>query len=383
MNLLKGQKIKLSQLSTSHQLTLTLSASLPGSTVDISCFGVDSQNKLSDDRYFIFYNQLTSPEGAISMTAGNQSTTFALDLSRLPSSIHKLVITLAADGPATMQSLTRGTMTLADAQQTLAQFDFDGSQFTQEKALILAEVYLKDGLWRLSVVASGFNGGLSALLAHFGGEEITPQPEPPTPSAPAPAPSGPVNLKKQGDSHKINLTKNNGTLHVNLNWQTGLGGLKGVLGGGGAIDLDLACMYRLKDGQASVIQALGRSFGAKDLPPYIMLDQDDRTGASTGGENMWFYRPELIDFAVVFAYIYDGTPNWKNTGATVTLKQQGSPDIVIQIDNHNKRDRFCVIASLTGTNGQLEVRREEKFFPGHREVDQAYGFGFQWRAARK
>ncbi len=383
MDLQKGQKIKLSQLSSLPQFTLTLSASLPGSTVDISCFGVDSQDKLSDDRYFIFYNQPTSPEGAISMTAGNQSTTFAFDLSRLPSSIHKLVITLAADGPATMQSLTQGTMSLAAAQQTLAQFAFDGSQFTQEKALILAEIYLKDGTWRLSVVASGFNGGLSALLAHFGGEEIAPSTQAPAPSAPSQVHSGPVNLKKQGDSHSINLAKNSSTLHVNLNWQTGLGGLKGVLGGGSAIDLDLACMYRLKDGQASVIQALGNSFGAKDRPPYILLDQDDRTGASTNGENMWFYRPELLDFAVVFAYIYDGTPNWKNTGAVVTLKQQGSPDIVIQIDNRNTRDRFCVIASLTGSNGQLQVRREEKFFPGHREVDQAYGFGFLWRTARK
>lgn len=47
------------------------------------------------------------------------------------------------------------------------------------------------------------------------------------------------------------------------------------------------------------------------------------------------------------------------------------------------RDRFCVIASLTGTSGELEVRREEKFFRGHREVDQAYGFGFIWREGRK
>lgn len=382
MDLQKGQKIKLSQLSAEHRFTLTLSAALAGSAIDVSCFGVDHQDKLSDDRYFIFYNQLTSPEGAITMSTDAKSTALTFELDRLPASIHKLVITLAADGSATMKALTEGLLVISDSQKPLAKFAFDGSQFSREKALIVGELYLKDGDWRLSVVASGFNGGLSALLAHFGGEEMTPQ-SPPVQEAPAPAPSSPANLKKQGDSHKINLSKNSSTLHVNLNWQSGLGGIKGILGGGSAIDLDLACMYRLKDGRSSVIQALGNSFGSANQPPYILLDQDDRTGAASGGENMWFYKPELLDFAVVFAYIYEGTPNWKNTGATVTLKQQGSPDIVIKIDNRNDRDRFCVIASLTGTSGELEVRREEKFFRGHREVDQAYGFGFIWREGRK
>lgn len=35
------------------------------------------------------------------------------------------------------------------------------------------------GIWRFSVVDSGFNGGLSALLAHFGGEEVKPDPADP------------------------------------------------------------------------------------------------------------------------------------------------------------------------------------------------------------
>lgn len=377
MDLQKGQKLKLSQLSASTCFDLTVTAALPGCELDVSCFGVDSQDKLSDDRYFIFYNQLASPENALTMSSTATETTFHIALDRLPASIQKLVVTLAADGAQNLHALSGGQLTLADNGKSLAQFVFDGTQLHEEKALILCEIYLKDGQWRLSVVASGFNGGLSALLAHFGGEEIAPTPTP----APS-APTAPVNLKKSGDCHKINLTKNNGTLHVNLNWQKGLGGLKGIFNSG-AIDLDLACMYRLKDGRAGVIQALGNAFGSANNAPYIFLDQDDRTGSSANGENMHFYKPELIDFAIVFAYIYDGTPNWKNTQATVTIKQQNAPDILIPIDNPNNRDRFCVICSLSANSGQLDVRREEKFFAGHREVDRAYGFGFNWRVGSK
>lgn len=125
-------------------------------------------------------------------------------------------------------------------------------------------------------------------------------------------------------------------------------------------------MYRLKDGRQGVIQALGNSFGVADQPPYIKLDKDDRSGASANGENMDFFRPELIDFAVVFAFIYEGVPNWRSTNARVVLSQQGAPDIEVQIDNPNSNERFCVLASLTGRDGGLEVRREDLFFNSHR-----------------
>ena len=41
-----------------------------------------------------------------------------------------------------------------------------------EKAIISVELYRKDG-WRIAAAAKGFNGGLSALLKSFGGEEIS------------------------------------------------------------------------------------------------------------------------------------------------------------------------------------------------------------------
>ena len=189
-----------------------------------------------------------------------------------------------------------------------------------------------------------------------------------------------ISLKKSGDSHRINLSKNSGELHVNLNWNTGR---KKLFGGGGAVDLDLACMFRLKSGEQGVIQALGNSFGSAAQLPYILLDQDDRSGTSANGENMYFKRPELIDFAVVFAFIYEGTPNWRGTNASVTIKQSGAPDIEIQIDSPDSRNRFCVFASLSGKSGELEVKREERFFQGHKEVDDFYRFGFRWVAGRK
>lgn len=393
VELQKGQKLKLSDLTGESKLEITVSAKLKAGEADSTCFGVDSAGKLSDDRYFIFYNQLATPENAVVMRKNGENTVFAVDLSLLPDKIQKLVVTVAADG-ALMRDLENGYISLSAGGEK-AEYHFSGSGFKEEKALILCELYRKDTIWRYTVVASGFNGGLNALLAHFGGEEAAPAaPAPsPKPAAPVPPQKGPesqpappasqpakINLKKSGDSHKINLSKNSGEIHVNLNWNAGK---KGLFSSGAKVDLDLACMFRLKNGMQGVIQALGNSFGNANDLPYILLDQDDRTGNSAAGENMFFKRPELIDFAVVFAYIYEGVPNWRRTDAGVTLKQQGEPDIEIRIDSPDSRNRFCVLASLSGSDGQLTVKREEQFFPGHREVDQHYGFGFKWVAGKK
>ena len=60
-------------------------------------------------------------------------------------------------------------------------------------------------------------------------------------------------------------------------------------------------MYRLKDGAAGGHPGPGQQLRRRRSAPYIKLDKDDRSGASANGENMDFFRPELIDFAVVFA----------------------------------------------------------------------------------
>lgn len=382
MELQKGQKCKLTDLTEDGRLRLSVAVSLPAGEADVTCFGVDGAGKLSDDRYFVFYNQTRSPEGAVSMEQSGGTTAFSIDLGRLPDFLQRLVVTIAVED-GTMQALARGTL-LLEGGLGQASYAFSGAGYRQEKALILCEVYRKDGIWRLSVVDSGFNGGLSALLAHFGGEEVRPDTPAPSPApAPAPAPAEPrvnltkISLKKSGESHKIDLKKNRQRIHVNLNWDQ----RQGLFSRG--IDLDLACMYRLKDGRQGVIQALGSSFGASDQPPYIRLDKDDRSGASVNGENMDFFRPELIDFAIVFAFIYEGVPNWRATNARVVLSQQGEPDIEVHIDNPNSNERFCVLASLTGRDGGLEVRREDLFFNSHRAVDAHYHFGFRWVAGRK
>lgn len=177
----RGQKQKLAALTPSLQLETQLRAFAPGLTFDFSVFGVDSAKKLSDDRYFVFYNQKASPQNEIVLRGDGD---FSIDLSRLPASIQKLVFVVTIDGQGTLLQLQNGFFSIAAGGKEAARFEFKGSDFGSERAIIAAEIYHKD-VWRLAAVGQGFAGGLDALLAHFGGQQT----EETAPITPAIAPA--------------------------------------------------------------------------------------------------------------------------------------------------------------------------------------------------
>ncbi len=394
----RGQKSKIQDLTTSTDLTVSLDAQASGSPeFDISCFGVDADGKLSDDRYFVFYNQKRSPEGEIEALGAQNGDreAFRVNLSILPQKIQKLVFTITLDGAGTMSQVSRGHLRITTGGSEVARFPFTGADFSQEKAVIVGEIYRKD-VWRFAAVGQGFNGGLSALLQHFGGQEIedtTPAPAaapPPAPASPAPKVNiSKITLDKKGDKQVVDLKKGGGSrpIHINLNWDASAGGGKrgifGLGGGGGAPDLDLGCMYRLKNGDASVIQALGGNFGAKDRPPYIFLDKDDRSGAASDGENLYLHRAAEIDVVMVFAFIYGGASDFTSVGGRLTITDGSGDEISIRLDSPDRNLNFCAICTVRTSGQSVEITKEEQYFRGHREADKRFGFGFRWGKGSK
>lgn len=186
----RGQRLKFADIGLSDaQFTIDLEIGLGGLTVDSACFGLNASRKLDDERYMTFFNQPTTPCGAVRLVSPGR---FDFDLGRLPDSVVALTLTLAIDGTGAMNSLTRSGANIIFRGQPIARFDFGGEMFSGERAVMLIEIYRKDGLWRLSPVGQGFNGGLDALVQHFGGDVAPPV----QPIATTPAPSK-VSLEKR------------------------------------------------------------------------------------------------------------------------------------------------------------------------------------------
>ena len=418
----RGQKGKLADLGAGTRFPVEIDISAPGMSVDVSCFGLDAADKLSDDRYMVFYNQLASPGDAVRLALAGSKASFDVNLDALPASIAKLVFVAAIDGAQTMRALGASSLTLGSALR----FPWSGSDFGDEKAVIVAELYRRDGQWRFGAVGQGFNGGLSALLAHFGGTEASPSSPSPAaaPAAPAAAPAAPaapkvslskITLEKRGD--KVSLDKASGRgygrIHVNLNWnqssmsnpasapapeRTGfLGRITGALGNagrprrpGGGIDLDLGCMFELADGRKGLVQALGNAWGDYDGLPYIKLDADDRTGAATGGENLWINGDQFdqIRRALIFSFIYEGVPNWSATDGVVTVAVPNQAPIEVRLDQGG-RQMMCAIAMIENQGGRLQVTKMVEYFEqqgrtsAHEMMDQRFGFGLRWKTGSK
>ncbi|MEV6613507.1 TerD family protein [Streptomyces sp. NPDC051051] len=182
----RGHKARISDLTAGTDLYVGVQISGPGLTFDISCFGLDADERLSDDRYFVFFNQPKTPEESVQLLGAQAGDTesFRVTLDRIPPQIRKLSFTATLDGAGQMSQIAPGYLRIVAGGQEVARYSFDGSEFSTERAVMLGDFYLKD-VWRFAAVGQGFDGGLDALLKNFGGEvaeeeapAAAPQPQP-------------------------------------------------------------------------------------------------------------------------------------------------------------------------------------------------------------
>ncbi|WP_024952698.1 MULTISPECIES: TerD family protein [Cobetia] len=377
-------------------------------TLDASALLLGSTGRVQGDVDFVFYNQPKHPSGAVNQVSGGR---FDVDLSRLPDHVERVAFVFTVEQG--LSALTSGYgFTLGGEGQEI---NFSGSGTGRaEKSLILMDLYRRNGEWKAKAVDQGFVGGMAPLAEHFGvavggkpasTTQSAPTPTPPTAvpaSKPAPAPTPetkPINLskitlEKKGQTISLEKKSNSfGKIHVNLNWEQGTGKsksggfLSGLMGGGGdgKIDLDLGCMYELRDGKAGVIQALGKQFGSMEQAPYIFLDGDDRSGAASNGENLYLNGHHWTDIkrVMIFAFIYEGAANWGQANGRILFKTPDQPEVEVRLDATDSGKKFCVVAMLENDNGALKVSKEVNYFAGHKQADTHYGFGFSWGRGSK
>lgn len=416
MEMQPGQNISISKHSPAPaavEIALNWDPAGTPLTLDSSAFALNSQGKVRDDGDFVFYNQPALAGGGIQRAGDGRA--FTVVFAQIPAAIERIVVALTIDqGQRRGQSFgqlqqVRAEVRDASSKAVLTTFPLV-TKMMAETALIVGEFYLRNGEWKFRAVGQGFVGGLGPLARQYGvdvGDDpdagtsaAAPSPARPAaaqpPAAPTPArpAASPIRLEK------ITLDKRNPTISlekkaqgfgeivVNLNWHQGSGGGKGFFGrltGGGKIDLDLGCLFKMRDGRAGAVQALGESFGSLQQPPYIQLMGDDRSGASAQGEFLHINGQHWneLDRVVIFAMIYEGAPNWAETDAVVTLQAPGEPTLEIRLDSHRNDQRMCALALLENLSGNLKVTKLVEYFRDHRLLDQAYGFGLRWVAGSK
>ncbi|PYE11137.1 tellurite resistance protein TerA [Williamsia limnetica] len=219
----------------------------------------------------------------------------------------------------------------------------------------------------------------------------TPQASPPASPSTAPAAGSSVNLSKIAltkSSPTVSLAKagaSGGTIRINLNWAQASGSGGGFFKRKSGVDLDLRCLYELADGSLGGVGALDRNFGSLEQRPFIKLDQDDRSGSAVSGENMFvnLADPAVFRRILVFADIYEGSPNWAAVDGVVTVESQFGPPIEVRMDSKKNNLRTASIALIESGPHGVTITRAVDYFSGGDKMDKHFRWGLNWGRGSK
>lgn len=153
--------------------------------LDASAFLLGENGKLLRDDDLVFYNNLNGRDGAVVHTGDNltgdgdgDDEVIMIDFSKIPSEIKKVAICVTIhDAEARRQNFGQVSNAYIRIAKLSDEFDTVGEpvlkfdleeEFSIETALVVAEIYFKNGEWKFNAVAAGYQGGLEAICRSFG-----------------------------------------------------------------------------------------------------------------------------------------------------------------------------------------------------------------------
>ncbi|MFC5171777.1 TerD family protein [Streptomyces mutomycini] len=201
--------------------------------LDVSGLLLTADGKVRSDDDFIFYNQPSGPGVTYRSGGGSAPDAIVVDTTAVPPGIEKIVVTASPDAAGQTFQGVEPTATVRNADDGSALATFTPPQLGGETALVVIEIYLRNGAWKARAVGQGYANGLAGIATDFGVsvEEpaaaappapaaapvappappvapVDPRIAPPAPAAPpappAPAGSGKINL----DKGRVSLQKN-------------------------------------------------------------------------------------------------------------------------------------------------------------------------------
>lgn len=148
--------------------------------LDASAFMLSEEGKALSDRHFIFYNNLTSPDGSIQHQGDNltgegegDDEVVNVELNQVPPEVQKIAFTVTIyDAESRKQNFGMvqnafiRVVNLDDGQE-ITRYDL-GEDFSTETAMIFGELYRYQSEWKFRAVGQGYDGGLGALARSYG-----------------------------------------------------------------------------------------------------------------------------------------------------------------------------------------------------------------------
>lgn len=176
----KGQKISLSQLCSSlSTLNVIIGWDFGQGAeqydLDVEAFLLGSTGKVLGDDWFVFYNQVRSPDNAVQyVNSGmNRQATMNIQLGMLSSQVNRIVFILTINEAKMLHynfSHVRDaylSITESTTNRELLRFKLT-DYYSSVYSMMLGEIYKHNGDWKFNAIGDGTQDDLSGLCRRYG-----------------------------------------------------------------------------------------------------------------------------------------------------------------------------------------------------------------------
>ncbi|MFE2377697.1 TerD family protein [Streptomyces sp. NPDC059398] len=161
--------------------------------LDVSGLLLTADGKVRSDDDFIFYNQPSGPGVGHRSGGGSAPDAIVVDTAAVPAGIDKIVITASPDAAGQTFEGIEPTATVRSTDDGSVLATFTPPRLGTETALVIVEIYLRNGAWKVRAVGQGYANGLAGIATDFGVSVEEPAPAaPPVPAAPSAPPVAPA-----------------------------------------------------------------------------------------------------------------------------------------------------------------------------------------------
>lgn len=148
--------------------------------LDASALMVDGQGKVLSDKHFIFFNNLTSPDGSVEHTGDNlngggdgDDEMVNVRLHDVPPECHRVVFPVsiyeAEERRQSFGQVRNAFIRIVNSDNGVELTRYDlGEDFSTETAMIFGELYRHGAEWKFRAVGQGYASGLGGIARDFG-----------------------------------------------------------------------------------------------------------------------------------------------------------------------------------------------------------------------
>lgn len=180
INLEKGQRQNIAAPKFTVGLGWDTNSSNTGEAfdLDVSIFILGNNAKLVNENYFVFYNNLTSPDGAVEHTGDNltgagdgDDEKIVVDLSKIGSDVAEICFVVTIHHADTKRQnfgqIRNSFIRIVDTNNTeLVKYELD-EDFSIETAVEFGRLYKRNDEWKFEAVGAGMKGGLQDFLNKY------------------------------------------------------------------------------------------------------------------------------------------------------------------------------------------------------------------------